>query len=289
MPNEEKLSRREAARLAELEQVIERAEQDRDEALLEVHDQRLYREQYNTFEQYCQQRWNISGNWGKRLVNYARKRSDLPMGTVENERQARELEHLDPMQAAAVVKKVADSGEEVTAKKIRQARIEMLDVAPLKRYIATPEEKERRSVEALRLWDEGYHALDICAELGISKSTLYADLAFHGKRTDLQRPVAGRKPKGHPMEVREWRNQPEEQQADADVIRLRLVPGKAACDLDRESADRFINNADAGSEALGQYVKNGYELTESQVERLVMIRDRIDRLIREAAEQKGVG
>ena len=86
------------------------------------------------------------------------------------------------------------------------------------------------------------------------------------------------------MEVREWRDQSEED--ESNVIRLKLVPGKAECDLDRESADRMINNADAGSDHLAQYIKNGYELTESQLERLVMISDRINRLIHEHKKQE---
>lgn len=288
MPGEEKLGPHEVARLAELEQVIERAEKDRGLALREVHDRRLYRDQYKTFEQYCSERWGISGNWGMRLVRHARKRSNMTIGTLENEAQTRELERLNPQQSAAVIKRVSQSGGKMTAKAIRAARTEVIKAEPPKRYTPTREERDRRSVEAVRLWDEGYHALDICAELGISKSSLYTDLALQGRRVDVQRrPVAGLKPKGHPMEIHEWRDQPEE--TDATVIRLKLVPGKAACDLDRESADRYLNKADAGSDALAQYIDNGYELTDSQIERLTMIRDRVDRLIQEAVKQKGAG
>lgn len=285
MSDEEKLSREEVARLAELEQTIERAEQDRCQALREVHDQRLYREQYDTFEQYCQKRWGISGSYGMRLIRHV---SYQPIGGLEtaNEAQTRQLERLSPRQAEAVMRKVTQSGAKVTAQAIREARAEVIKVEPPRRYNATPEEKQRRAAEVVRLWDEGYHALDICAEFGISKSTLYADL-IHEERPKGQRPIAGQKPRGHPMEVREWRDQPE--QAETNVIRLKLVPGKAECDLDRESADRMINKADAGTDHLAQWVKNGYELTESQLERLIMIRDRVNRIVREAAEQKGVG
>lgn len=285
MSHEERLTRQEVARLAELEQVIERAEKDRGLALREVHDQRLYRQDYATFEQYCHRRWGISGNYGRQLIRHV---SIQTMVGVENERQSRELARLAPEQAEAVMKKVTESGARVTAKAIAEARAEVIKAEPAKRYMPTPEEKQRRSKEAARLWSEGYHALDICVELGISKSSLYADLARHGISThNGPRPVAGLKPRGHPMEVVEWRDQQED--TEPNVIRLKLVPGRAECDLDRESADRMINNADAGSDHLTQYVRNGYELTESQLERLVQIRDRIDQLISEGEKQKGTG
>jgi hypothetical protein len=282
MPNKEKLSQGEVTRLVELEDTIKNAETNREQALLEIHDSKLYRE-YGTFEDYCLMRWSIGKSRAHQLLDHARANSTIV--DLANEAQSRELKRLSPDQAKKVVLKAAESGP-LTAKKLRAARAETIKVEPPRQRRATPEEKDRRAEEVARLWQEGYTRSDIGAALGVSNGTIAMDLASKGVSTG-RRPPAGLKPSGHPIEIHEWRDQPE--QVDANVIRLTLVPGKAACDLDRESADRMINNADAGTDHLAQYIDNGYELTESQIERLTMIRDRVDRLIREAAEQKGVG
>lgn len=78
--------------LAHYEAVIGRNLQPTEEmadALLQIHDRRLYRESYHSFQDYLTKRWNISRSRGYQLVKYAKLRSagDKPL----NERQIRDL------------------------------------------------------------------------------------------------------------------------------------------------------------------------------------------------------
>lgn len=87
----------EYARLAELENTIEKGQQTFIEvgnALLEIRDTRLYRDTHSTFESYCRQRWGFERNYANKLVSAAEVVTLLePMGTTvpTNEAQAREL------------------------------------------------------------------------------------------------------------------------------------------------------------------------------------------------------
>jgi ParB family chromosome partitioning protein len=96
------------ARLAELETVIERGMQtflEVGNALMEIRDQRLYRETHATFEAYCRERWGWTRQHANRQIQAARMAEVLePMGPIpENERQARAiLESLPPEERAQV-------------------------------------------------------------------------------------------------------------------------------------------------------------------------------------------
>ena len=83
----------ERGRLDELEAVIERGMQtfvEVGEALMEIRDGRLYKQDYGTFEAYCKERWGFSRGHGYRLIAAAEL---SPVGDIPpaNERQAREL------------------------------------------------------------------------------------------------------------------------------------------------------------------------------------------------------
>lgn len=63
-------------------------------ALLEIHENRLYRQGYNSFEEYVQQRWHLSRSRAYQLVRFARLRRQNPAHDAarpQNERQARKL------------------------------------------------------------------------------------------------------------------------------------------------------------------------------------------------------
>jgi hypothetical protein len=87
-------------RLAVLEATIERGLQtfiEVGKALLEIRDDRLYRQQgFTTFEAYCQERWNWSHRHANRQIEAARVVQNLgPIGPKpKNEAQARELARL---------------------------------------------------------------------------------------------------------------------------------------------------------------------------------------------------
>jgi hypothetical protein len=67
-------------------------------ALLEIRDSRLYRQQFPTFEAYCRERWGMGRNYPNRLIQAAEVVKNLvPIGTIpQTETQARPLTRLEP-------------------------------------------------------------------------------------------------------------------------------------------------------------------------------------------------
>jgi hypothetical protein len=83
-------------RLAELEGVIQRSVDkwfvEVGKALKEIHDSRLYREQYETFEDYVRDRWGWERTRAYRMIEAAQVAGMLPIGNkLPNEAVAREL------------------------------------------------------------------------------------------------------------------------------------------------------------------------------------------------------
>jgi hypothetical protein len=85
--------------LNELESIIERGRPrvriflEVGWALVEIHDRRLYREQYKTWDAYCRGRWGFGRDYGYKLMSAARvvlSDPDVYHG-IQNERQARAL------------------------------------------------------------------------------------------------------------------------------------------------------------------------------------------------------
>lgn len=95
------------------------------EALAEVRDARLYREDFGTFEAYCRRRWGITDRRARQMIDATTIVASLPTGTTVpvTESQARELSGLDPEDAAEVMEIAEDiSGGSITATKVREAR-----------------------------------------------------------------------------------------------------------------------------------------------------------------------
>lgn len=96
------LTVQEANRKAELEATIERGMQTFVEvglALMEIRDERLYRAEFGTFENYCRARWGWRSNYANRLIASAEVTTNLvPIGTIlpATETQARPLSPLPP-------------------------------------------------------------------------------------------------------------------------------------------------------------------------------------------------
>ena len=67
-------------------------------ALLTIRDGRLYREDWGTWEEYCQERWGFTRSRAHRLIEAAQATGNLlPMGNIPtSERQARPLTQLSP-------------------------------------------------------------------------------------------------------------------------------------------------------------------------------------------------
>jgi DNA N-6-adenine-methyltransferase (Dam) len=125
----------ESSRLAELEQVVDAGLQtfvDVGLALLEIRDERLYRETHGTFEAYLDERWGMSRSRGYRLIDGARVAELVsPIGDIANEAQARELVPLLAEEAELVEvwrELRAEHGARLTAAKVREAVEQRLDI-----------------------------------------------------------------------------------------------------------------------------------------------------------------
>jgi len=120
------------ADLARREEVIERGLRtflDVGRELTAIGAQRLYYQDYSTFEDYCQDRWSFSPSRAYRLMDAAQTVDAMsPIGDTPlpaNEGQARALTGLTPEVAAEVMVKAHESGGKVTAKTISEAREEV--------------------------------------------------------------------------------------------------------------------------------------------------------------------
>lgn len=123
----------ERARLSELEATIERGLEtfvEVGEALREIRDSRLYRDQHKSFDDYCRQRWGWSRISAHRHIEAAEVVAVLPVGNKPaNERQARELAPLreQPEQMAEAWQEASADGEP-TAAKVKEAVSRRIDV-----------------------------------------------------------------------------------------------------------------------------------------------------------------
>ena len=123
------LSSAESARLAELEPVIERGLNNFVEvgnALIEISDQRLYRETHSTFKEYVEDRWRMTARRAYQLCEAAEVVKSLPEnvnhGSQINERQARELAAIPAEQQIEVLQE-AQSRAEARGAKLTAAEI----------------------------------------------------------------------------------------------------------------------------------------------------------------------
>ncbi|GIK39539.1 MAG: hypothetical protein BroJett011_33720 [Chloroflexota bacterium] len=135
----EELTTTETNKLEILETVIEQGLQtfvEVGEALAEIRDSKLYRSQYDTFENYCRERWGISRPRAYELINAAEVVQNLsatadispapmsPIGDIlpTSERQARPLTLLPPKQQTAAWQQAVETAPNghVTASHVEQ-------------------------------------------------------------------------------------------------------------------------------------------------------------------------
>lgn len=84
----------EATRLGELERIVETGLTvfvAVGNALLEIRDRRLYRQNFRTFEAYCRDRWGMNRFYAHRIIDAAEVANNLlPIGNIpQTESQAR--------------------------------------------------------------------------------------------------------------------------------------------------------------------------------------------------------
>lgn len=92
-------------------------------ALLEIRDNRLYKESYFTFESYCKERWGWERRHAYRLMDAAQVVDNVSNWThilPATESQTRPLTQLEPEQQREVWQKVTENGEKITASLVQQ-------------------------------------------------------------------------------------------------------------------------------------------------------------------------
>ena len=113
----------ERTNLASLEETIERGFEtfvEVGQALTTIRDEKLYREQHTTFDDYCKQRWNYTRGYVYRLMTAAETVKQIEANPAvsempRNERQVRPLKKLHPDdRAEAWQEAVEESGGNVT-------------------------------------------------------------------------------------------------------------------------------------------------------------------------------
>ena len=135
------------------------------EALFIIRDKRLYRKEFNTFEDYCQQKWSMPRRHVNRMIAASETIINLgPMGPIlpESERQVRPLTSLEPEIQKEVWKEVVKQSEE-TKQPITAAKVQSVvnDWKPVNQEIkevknepmfaiSTPEELLKKAKEVAK-------------------------------------------------------------------------------------------------------------------------------------------
>jgi len=177
------LTPQDADTLAAQEGVIARGLQtfyDVGSALATIRDERLYRADFGTFEDYCQERWGISRIHAHRLIGAAEVRDRLlPTGNTlpENERQARPLAQLPPEDQPAAWQRVVETAPEgrITAAHVAET-VEYFRPAPSPFRAAVAEAVERDGSYRENVLMEQYHAV---AQRLLAAASTGRDLVRH--------------------------------------------------------------------------------------------------------------
>lgn len=93
------------------------------QALLEIRENKLYRIEYKTFEEYCQEKWQMPSRVARRLISSKKTMDNLgPNGPKpKTESQVRPLYGLEPeVQNAVWQETVEKHGKNITAKKVEE-------------------------------------------------------------------------------------------------------------------------------------------------------------------------
>jgi hypothetical protein len=92
-------------------------------ALLEIRDSRLYRGTHGTFEEYCQDRWDIARNYANKLIAAASVVLNLGTNSTQptHESQVRPLTSLDPQQQREAWAEPTKENPAPTAREVSEA------------------------------------------------------------------------------------------------------------------------------------------------------------------------
>lgn len=177
--------------LTHAEAAIEQGATQVAEALTEIRDKRLYKEDYATFEAYCRERWGMTHRRANQQIAAAEVNEIVgTIGSQLSERGARELADLrdDPDRLRDAYKKAHEqTGGNVTARAIREARQRVDDSRRLTRAEAEQHAEKLRAI----LHDTRQHLTTVAAELlaaGCTKGEVVMALTRHRRTVTAKEP-----------------------------------------------------------------------------------------------------
>jgi len=108
------------------------------QSLVKIRDERLYRAEYGTFEEYCEIRWGMSRTHAYRLLSHGRVLDHLtadadadlsPIGDTLKESATREIANLAPETQREVIREVKRQEVKPTAKAVQAARKTVMEAS----------------------------------------------------------------------------------------------------------------------------------------------------------------
>ena len=131
----DKLSTQEKHSLATYEKVIEKGValfHETGHALMQVRDEKLYRGEYDSFEDYLSRKWNLTSSRARQFIAASKTLDSVEISTNLNEGQAKELAKVPKEKRQEVIDWAIEKaeGKPLTAAKIKQAASEVLEAEP---------------------------------------------------------------------------------------------------------------------------------------------------------------
>lgn len=144
-------------------------------ALREVRDDRLYREEYSSFEEFCKAAYNLSRRYVDYMIEAAEVKADIDSRSPEaaelltNERQTRALAEVPRGQQVKVLKELQKAGEPITAEAITAKAESISKETPdsidrkARTVVLTPSEKAA-ATEPIQLDETGFKLTETAAK-----------------------------------------------------------------------------------------------------------------------------
>lgn len=155
-------------------------------AIEQIHSQKLYLEEADTLDEFCNKNWGWSANYVRRLLQAKEVIKNVPIGTITKESQARVLVSVAPEKMSAVVAEAKRIGP-ITAKTLNEAKNTVLATTSAK---ASPDKASvldktgcKVPDKALKFWnrrEEVKDWMDMLSEVkcGIEKAKKADDLLY---------------------------------------------------------------------------------------------------------------
>ena len=142
-------------KLVELEKIIEeglRTFTEVGSALLQIRDDRLYRANFKTFEEYCQQKWAMDRSYAYRLINSAKVVENLKVSPIGDKMEPPATEALTRPLALLPPEQQADAWQEAQEKAPKGEAPTASLVQRIVDRIRAKASKEKRMIKASEGW-----------------------------------------------------------------------------------------------------------------------------------------